>query len=338
MYHDRAMGVKSAATAGVLWMLVLALACTDRESPPTPPETAVETAETRAPDIVLSIDGVGEIPMLLDPKDKVVTRHILDDRIWEPTETHWFVRSIREGDIVVDVGANVGYYTLIAGRLVGAGGRVYAFEPEPEAFSFLERNVRLNGLENVVLEQKAVSNEAGSLRLYIAERNRGDHRIFQVDGEHRPYVEVESVVLDDYFGERAGDVDVVKIDTQGAEMVILQGMDRILTESEDLVLAVEYWPKGLHDFGVDPLAMLDLLESHDLRFFDLNMPLSLPLRAVDRAALQQTYRIRNKLFTNLLTVRSRVAALGPEAPGFPRPQSVSASRPATDQRVPQPGG
>lgn len=324
MYHDVAMVRIHAASAGAL-LLLLALACAEGEPAPTP-------------DVVLSIPGVGEIPMLLDPNDRIVTREIRKHGIWEPTETHWFVRSLREGDVVVDVGANVGYYTLIAGRLVGERGRVFAFEPEPEAFSWLQRNVRLNGLENVVLEQKAVSNEAGSLRLYLAERNRGDHRIFQLEGEERPYVDVEAVTLDDYFGDRVSDVDFVKIDTQGAEMVILQGMEGILAQSEDLVLAVEYWPKGLHEFGFEPFAMLDLLESHGFRFFDLNMPRNQPLPPVDRAKLQESYRIRNKLFTNLLTVRSRVAALGPEAPGFPRPGPLAASQRARDQRVPQPGG
>ena len=87
--------------------------------------------------------------------------------MWEETETHWFVQSIRPGDVVVDLGANVGYYTILRGKLVGEIGRVYAFEPDPVGFEILRRNVRLNGLHNVVLEQKAVSSKPGLIHLDI---------------------------------------------------------------------------------------------------------------------------------------------------------------------------
>ena len=218
------------------------------------------------------------------------------------------------------MGANVGYYTLMAARLVGESGRVYAFEPDPQTFALLERNVRWNGFTNVVLEPKAVSSEAGTLRLYQAEKNKGDHRIFEMDGEQRAFVDVESVALDDYFAGRHASPDFVKIDTQGAEMAILQGMTGILEATPDLVMAVEYWPRGLHSFGVEPGDLLTLLESNGFRFFDLNMPLTRPIPEVDRALLDQAYKIRNRRFTNLLTVKAEAAELGPGDPDFPRPR------------------
>jgi hypothetical protein len=114
----------------------------------------------------------------------------------------------------------------------------------------------------------------------------------------------------------------VKIDTQGAEIAILQGMETILRSSEGLVMAIEYAPRLLHRFGVEPLTLVELLTAHDFRFFDLNFPLTAPLPEVTREQLQKTYRIRNKLFTNLLTVKSWVAELGPGSPGFPRPRAA----------------
>jgi FkbM family methyltransferase len=296
-----------------------ALLSCDRGSQPLEARDARRPTAGAAPDVVLSIEGVGEIPMFLNPNDQVVTPAIQQQRLWEPNETHWFVRSVGQGDVVVDVGANVGYYTLIAGHLVGESGRVYAFEPDPESFSLLERNVRLNGLTNVVLEQKAASNEAGALRLYLAEKNRGDHRIFQIEGEDRAFVEVEAVALDDYFGDRANRIDFVKIDTQGAEMMVLQGMDTILRANEGLVMAVEYAPRLLHRFGVEPSKLVDLLTAYDFRFFDLNFAPTVGLPEVTRDGLRKTYRIRHWGFTNLLCVKSGVAELGPGSPGFPRP-------------------
>ena len=120
---------------------------------------------------------------------------------------------------VLDVGCGKGYFSLAIARMVGPTGRVIAFEPDPESFALLQKNVAANGYANVVLEQKALSNEPGSLKLYLAEENLGDHRIYPV-GE-REFVEVEAVTLDDYLAEKGGRVDFIKVDTQGAEGVIL---------------------------------------------------------------------------------------------------------------------
>jgi hypothetical protein len=88
--------------------------------------------------------------------------------IHEPLETGLVKEKIKKGDVVLDIGANIGYYTLIFAKLVGEEGKVFAFEPEPTNFSLLEKNVEINGYKNVVLIQKAVSNETGKIRLYLS--------------------------------------------------------------------------------------------------------------------------------------------------------------------------
>ena len=100
----------------------------------------------------LQIDGVPGLRMYLDPTDTVVCRMIAAYGNWEPSETAWFLRTVKPGDIIVDAGANVGYYTVIGSRLVGDRGKVYAFEPDPSNFELLRKNVELNGLKNVVLD------------------------------------------------------------------------------------------------------------------------------------------------------------------------------------------
>ena len=155
------------------------------------------------------------LKMYLDPTDKVITPTILVIGNWEPAETAWFLRIVKPGDTIVDVGANVGYYTIIGSRLVGDKGKVYAFEPEPAKFELLEKNVRLNGLTNVVLERKALSNRKGTLKLFIADKNKGDHRIYQPEGESRPSVDVEAVRLDEYFKDHKRRIDVLKIGHPG---------------------------------------------------------------------------------------------------------------------------
>ena len=81
---------------------------------------------------------------------------VLSSGTYEPEETRLFRSKCRPGDTVIDVGANVGWYTVIASKLVGKKGRVIAFEPEPVNFAILKKNVLANGCENVILELKAL--------------------------------------------------------------------------------------------------------------------------------------------------------------------------------------
>lgn len=262
----------------------------------------------------LHIEAVGEIKMFLNPDDEGLTPAIVNHGIWEPNETYWFTRSVKAGNTVLDIGANVGYYTLLGAALVGEEGVVYAFEPDPVSFRLLEQNVRLNGLQNVVLEQKAVSNEPGSIRLYLAEENKGDHRIFETEGR-RESIEVEAVSLDEYFRGHEGSIDFVKIDTQGAEAVIIQGMSELIRDNDGMLMAVEFWPYGLSEFGFDAAELLEVLRSFGFHFFDLGIwqgrggkfvfsrAKRLQLEEKEIALLLEQYTVENEMFTNLLLTR-----------------------------------
>jgi FkbM family methyltransferase len=239
-------------------------------SPPPRPASIVPPYDGEEP-FELKIKGLPGIKLYLDPKDQVITPTILVLGSWETTETDWFLRIVKPGDTVVDAGANIGYYTVIGSRLVGDKGKVYAFEPEPANFALLQKNVRLNGLTNVVLEQKALSNRKGTLQLFIAEQNKGDHRIYQPEGESRASVEVEAVRLDEYFEDHPRGIDVLKTDTQGAEGLILEGMTGLLQGRTDgPTIFMEFWPHGLKGMGTDAGDLLKWLQSYGYRFYDIN--------------------------------------------------------------------
>lgn len=188
--------------------------------------------------------------MVLDADDAVVTDHLCRLGSFEPFETELVMRTVRPGDTVLDVGANVGYYTLIFARLVGPHGRVFAFEPDPQNFDLLRRNVRANGYANVTLEQKAVADSAGALALYRNPANKGDHRTYDAGGG-REAVEVGAVALDDYFASLDGRVDLIKMDIQGAEERALAGMLKLLGRNPGVRLITEFWPRGLRLCGGD---------------------------------------------------------------------------------------
>lgn len=249
--------------------------------PPTPPKRY----DGKDP-FELKIAGMPGLKMYLDPTDQVITPTILAIGSWEQNETFWFLRTVKPGDTIVDAGANAGYYTLIGSRLVGDKGKVYAFEPEPAMFELLQKNVRLNGLTNVVLERKALSNRTGPLKLFLAPDNKGDHRIYQPQDESRPSVDVEAVRLDEYFRDHKGRIDFIKSDTQGAEGAILEGMKGILDRQADRpTIFMEFWPYGLKGLGTDAGDLLKELQSYHYKMFDMTLKKESRLRPVEAADL-----------------------------------------------------
>ena len=129
---------------------------------------------------------VNGMPMWVDTRDRVIATHLLGDEIWEPSETAAFLAQAREGMCVFDVGANIGYYTLLAARAVGSSGRVYAFEPEPVNFLLLTRNVAENRLTNVRLVDAAVSNPWVSCDCTSTTRTSGPIPSSQAPSAPRP--------------------------------------------------------------------------------------------------------------------------------------------------------
>jgi FkbM family methyltransferase len=136
---------------------------------------------------------------------------------YEPEQTAIFQQWLRPGDVVLDVGAHAGYYTLLSAALAGPMGRVWAFEPDPANAHFLREHVRLNGLSQVVVEQSAVSDRTGTARFAAGSGSGTGHL-----AEQGP-LEVALLRLDDYC-ERHGIVpNAVKIDVEGAEAAVLAG-------------------------------------------------------------------------------------------------------------------
>lgn len=99
----------------------------------------------------LLIDVQGS-KMWVDAEDYAISYYLITRGIYEPRETNLFKKIVRHGMTVIDLGANIGYYTLIASKLVGESGKVYAFEPEPDNFNILVKNININNLKNVVVE------------------------------------------------------------------------------------------------------------------------------------------------------------------------------------------
>jgi FkbM family methyltransferase len=194
-----------------------------------------------------------------DRDDKYVSEEIIKDQRWEPLETEVISRLLKQDADFVDVGANIGWYSLLAGKLLGRRGIVHAFEPAAENVALLARNVALNCLANVRITPCAVGGATGSARIFYSPINKGDHRAYPSD-EERPSQEIGMIKLDDYFRAEPPRPLVVKVDTQGFEYDVLSGMRNTLAAlGSEVVLVIEFWPYGLTQNGVAAAILLDLL-------------------------------------------------------------------------------
>jgi len=172
---------------------------------------------------------------------------------------------VPEGSLVVDVGANIGFFTLRFADWVGTTGRVIAVEPDLENFEALTRRVAGSGLGlRVHCHQAVAASAPGMLNLRRNELHPGDHRI-ATDGDG---IEVCAETVDRLVSAHAGlQVALVKIDVQGAEMLVLEGSRRTLEKRPALFIEIDR--AGLREFGASPEAIVRLLEPLGYRMHEL---------------------------------------------------------------------
>src|SRR5919106_432356 len=170
-------------------------------------------------------------------KEEVINMTIREDEIIE----HF---TPKQGDIVVDIGAHIGRYTIIGAKRVGANGKVVAIEANPSNFEMLNRNIKLNQLTNILSLNNAVYSKETKIKLYLPGEELG-HTIYNTVMSDRAknedkFVEVSANTLD-YFLQLKGIMEVnwVKIDVEGAEFEVLKGATNVLSKSKDIALLIE---------------------------------------------------------------------------------------------------
>jgi len=183
---------------------------------------------------------------------------------YEPGTTMLFSEIIKPGMVVVDVGAHVGYFTLLAANKVGPTGKIYAFEPDQNNHALLLKNIEMNGYDNVVATQMAVSNRKGTSVLYLTALDSGRHSMYHHGLPERGSIAIETTTLDSFFSSEGSDrADLIKVDVEGAEVSVLDGMTSLIEEWADLKLIIEFNPALLQGSGGTPLTFLEKLVSQN---------------------------------------------------------------------------
>ena len=186
---------------------------------------------------------------------------------YEELESKIMEEKIEMGNIVVDVGANIGLHTLNMARIVGNAGQVFAFEPDPSNFEILKKNAKINNYKNIILEQKAVGDKHGRTTLYQSD-HPGKHRIFPQTDQAKSQVQVELTNLDNYFDSDMIDkINFIKIDVEGLEFSVLKGMKNILKNSKKIKILFEFMPENTMEAGFTPIELLNYLTSNDFKLY-----------------------------------------------------------------------
>lgn len=205
-------------------------------------------------ELLVAVDGH---KIYVNPGDSGIDTAILRGGDYASHEKRFVEGLVTEGDVVLDIGANIGDYSLGFARACGPRGRVYAFEPLPAAFAKLQRNVAINNYRNVVAIQAAVTDCVGRIKLHEDSEASGNTSLFAdcVPSLGREY-EVSATTVDAVVADYAlQNVKLIKIDAQGAEAHILRGARVTLQRCAPMV-ALEFWPLGLRSAGSDPVALL----------------------------------------------------------------------------------
>lgn len=200
-------------------------------------------------------------------------------------------QNIKKGDVVLDIGANIGFYTKILSDLVGENGKVYAFEPDKTNYKYLIQNA--GHLKNVAFYNKAVSEKTGTITLYHSDLLNVDHKTYATEN-YTSTSEIDCVAVDTIIPNQK--VDFIKIDIQGYEYFAFQGMQEILQKNDQLKIISEFYPYGIKRSGIQVEDFINYFTQKD---FTILIDKSGKMGKLDANSLQEYTNLEKDIYFNL---------------------------------------
>lgn len=183
---------------------------------------------------------------------------------WLESESiSWVKKIVKPDAVVIDIGAHIGYYTDLFSELVGKNGKVHALEVSPENFPLLVKNLKARNRVNVNTYQYAASDRSGVVNLHVSP-GHSNHSLVAGYTPSEQTIAVEAVRLDDLIPNEK--IDFIKIDVEGHEPHVLNGMRNLIQRSDNVVLLVEFNPIALSKEHASPQVLLDLLKELGLTY------------------------------------------------------------------------
>src|SRR5574343_315467 len=244
---------------------------------------------------------IGDCVFFLDQNDIAVSGSLAFG-VFEKFESNLFANSIEAGMNIVDIGAHIGYYSVIAARKTGNDGKVFSFEPENRNYSLLRKNIESNRLDNVVTVKSALSDAAGKRNLYLNQLNRGNNSFLEGELNNIKIV-VDTDTLDSFM-DNCGNppINIIKIDVEGAESMVLRGMKRTLERNKKITIFTELSPYTMQCLGESAETYLCDLKSlgFSISIIDENLKELSSLNNIDKLTKDL---IRNHKFINIYATR-----------------------------------
>jgi FkbM family methyltransferase len=259
-------------------------------------------------------DGGPQVQMKLDldenrPNEKSILGWLQTGKLFEPDVANLFLNVLREGDVVIDVGANIGFMTVLASVIVGPTGHVVAFEPGADNLERLRANLAHNHCKNVTVIEKAVTNQVDEVEFFINSDDSGGNALWdpsQFPGNMKSLanpkpVRLAGTTLDaEWERLRLPSPKMIKIDTEGAEQRVLEGARGLLAEQlvkqKAFFVVAELHPFGLAKMGASEQSLRGVIEGLGYSTFSLVYKGTLP-RLVPAATRMDVRVIVNILFS-----------------------------------------
>jgi FkbM family methyltransferase len=180
----------------------------------------------------------------------------------------FFKTRINKGDTVLDIGANIGFTSEIFSKQTGTEGKVFSFEPDTTNFKHLNKLITKSKFVNVVLINKAVSDQSGVLKFYTSPNLNVDHRAYQVN-EYASVTEIPCTSIDDFVIENNIYLNFIKIDIQGYEYQAFLGMKNAIQSNPSLIIFTEFWPFALNTAGYSAEKLISLWKELNLFIYKI---------------------------------------------------------------------
>ena len=213
--------------------------------------------------------------MFVDSRDVSIAPHLILEGVYEEHTDAVLRRLVAPGMHVIEIGANVGLFTLLMCHRAGPNGSVYAFECDPVLAQLARDNLELNGFSRIgTIDERAVSKAAGTVTFRATTRHRGGgtlvaglQQIPELTESERETISVQATTLDTFLATYDRKIDFLKIDAEGAETDIITGGQRIFGDpSYRVTVMMEFAPAFMREAGVDPSKQLDDLRALGFRF------------------------------------------------------------------------
>jgi len=213
----------------------------------------------------IQVDIPLNLKLIVKSDDIGVGIPLISKGTYEPLQTKLFLETLKDGDVFFDIGANIGYYSMLASSKVKNTGKVYSFEPDINNISILEKNIELNNISNIKIIKKAISDKTGFVNFKSSDISKGDSAISK--NEDKNNISVPSVTLDDFDSQVGVYPNIIKLDVEGAEIMALKGASGLFRHvKQPIGLFIEYNPQSLKQVSqVDPLILLNILEEYGFK-------------------------------------------------------------------------